>query len=196
MNIPDGSRMVDWLTAIQKIVDWRTEAAIAITAAIVLMLAGNDVRWFRDVPSLYLVVTAVVGMFSALHMLICLIDYLRKRVFESRRGRVRRKFSKLSDSQKELLTRIYRNRNRKFLLETECTTGNRYPLGFLQQKWHNQPEIPRLPRLPEAREFEELIQYNFIESGGKFTLPGSYAVTENGWRELEKNLIKSIQDTL
>lgn len=191
MSIPDGSRMVDWLTAIQKIVDWRTEAAIAITAAIVLMLAGNNVRWFKDVPSLYLVVTAVVGLFCALHMLICLLDYLRKRVLESRKGRVRCKFSKLSDSQKELLTRIYRNRNRKFLLETEYSTSNRYPLGSPKQKWHTQPEIPRLPRLPEAREFEELIQYNFIESGGKFTLPGSYSVTENGWRELEKSLIKS-----
>ena len=143
---------------------------------------------------MYVVVTAVVGLFCVLHMLICLVDYLRKSVLESRKGRVRRKFSKLSDSQKELLTRIYRNRNRKFLLETEYTLGNGYPLGSLQQKWRNQPEIPRLPRLPEAREFEELIQYNYIESGGKFT--GVYSVTENGWRELEKNLIKSIKDTL
>lgn len=192
MSIPDGSRMVDWLTAIQKIVDWRTEAALATTAAIVLMLAGNNVRWFEDVPSLYLVVAAVVGLFCVLHMLICLVDYLRKSVLESRKGRVRCKFSKLSDSQKELLTRIYRNRNRKFLLETEYSTGNRYPLDPLQQKWHNQPEIPRLSLLPEARELEELIQYNYIESGGKFALPRVYSVTENGWRELEKYLIKSI----
>ena len=180
--------MVDWLTAIQKIVDWRIEAAIAITAAIVLMLAGNDVRWFKDVPSLYLVVIAVVGMFSTLHVLICSVDYLWKRVRESRKGRVRRKFNKLSDSQKKLLTRIYRNRNRKFLLETEYSTGNRYPLGSPKQKWYTQSEIPRLPGLPEAREFEELIQYNYIEPGGKFTLPGSYSVTENGWRELEKTI--------
>ena len=194
MSIPGGFSMVDWLTAIQKIVDWRIEAAIAITAAMVLVLAGNDVRWFKDVPSLYVVVTAVVGLFCVLHMLICLVDYLWKSVLESRKGRVRRKFSKLSDSQKELLTRIYRNRNRKFLLETEDTPGNGYPLGSLQQKWRDQPEIPRLPRLPEAREFEELIQYNYIESGGKFT--GVYSVTENGWRELEKNLIKSNKVTL
>lgn len=192
MNIPDGFKMVDWLTAIQKIVDWRTEATIAITAAIVLMLAGNDVRWFKDVPSLYLVVTAVVGLFCALHILVCVVDYLRKRVLESRQGQVQCKFNKLSDSQKELLTRIYRNKNRKFQLETDYITGNQYPLGSLQQKWHNQPEILRLPQLPEAREFEELIQYNYIESSGKFTLPGSYSVTENGWREMEKNLIKSI----
>ena len=190
MSISDSAKNIDWLTAIltaiQKI-DWRVEAAIATTAAFVLILAGNDALWFKDVPSLYLVITAIVFILFALHMLFCWVDYLRKRVLESRNKRIQRKFNKLSDGQKELLTRIFRNRNRKFQIETKNRRDDsRYRLGLLQQKLHNQFEIPRIPRLLEPREFEELIKYNYIESDGKFMQSESFSITENGWHELEK----------
>ena len=131
-------------------------------------------------------------MLFALHMLFCWVDYLRKSVLESRYKQIRRKFNKLSDGQNKLLTRIFRNRNRKFQFETRNRRDNsRYRLGLLQQKLHNRFEIPRIPRLPEPRELEGLIKYNYIESDGKFMQSESFSVTENGWHELEKHLIKS-----
>ena len=182
MSIPDSAKIVEWLTVIQKI-DWRTEAAIVTTATSVLILAGYDILRFGDLPLWFLQATAIIGLFFFSHMLFRGGDYLRISFLESRKEQVRRKYNKLSDSQRELLTCIYNNRNRKFRFDT---AKDKIP-GRPQQVSDDPVEIPRMPRLLEPRELEELVIYNYIQSDGKYRVPEIYSVTENGWCELEKN---------
>ena len=192
MNIPDGNKIVDLLMAILKQkIDWWTEAVIAIIAASVMMLAYCDIVWFRDIPSLYLVGTFIVFMFFTLHKPVGapLKSYLKSR---KERIQCKHKFDKLSEAQKDLLTRIFRNGNRKFRFETEkdhidyiIKNAPRFPRYIL-----NAPvEISLIPPgLIDPRELEELINYNYIEVDGKFKLSASFSVTENGWHELKKNI--------
>ncbi len=188
------NKSVDLLMSILK--DWRFEAAAVIAALSVLILVELDsVSWVKGLPPWSLGVIFIVGILFGSHLLICGADCIRIKFLKSREGRILQPYNKLSEKQKDFLTRIYRNNSRKFRLEHKPETklkrdiGYRYPTQpYLQTVGDNLDEIPQIPRIlaPHEAEFEDLISYNYIEAVSQISRPEVYSVTKNGWNELKK----------
>ena len=154
----DVSELIRWLASMPKSA-WPVLAAVAASSGLAVWLGS-------DLP-IHLAGIAWIGLLAA-----CLLFfYSADAAFGAWKGRLRRKFSQLSEHQKSLLLSAY-------------IGGSRFVTG---------------PIRPGNNEwFIELEDWNYVKLATVSVIkgkPGSYAITKNGWRELQKYQNKSRRPT-
>ena len=150
----DVSDIIRWLTSTPKSA-WPVLAAVAAGSGLLVRLGS-------DLPPLQTLI-AWAGMMSFCLLCFFTVDQAVGACKKHRAGKVRRRFSALSDQQKELLLERYERGHRRF-----------HRAGDSRPRW-----------------FEELEEWNYIElepppewfiAGS----PYSYFVTKRGWREVQR----------
>ena len=142
MSLPDSG----WLTGLQR-VPWWVFAGIAFGMAC-LRILGHSGIWI-DGPGI---------------IAFCLLVFLAlDHWLERRKNRIRRRFKRLSEEQREFLIRHYKSGSRR--------------IGLLEPA-------------SSARWIEELLKWNYIKWISPVILvPATYTyyITEQGWQEIKRS---------
>lgn len=157
-NIPDSG----WLAIIQKI-DWWIIASFAAASTVILLLAANDAPLFRQLsPAAAAIVGAVCVLFTSL-LIFRLFDSACKAYRRRKESMVRKRIDRLSNVQKEQLTKVFSTGKRNFEIPAESGTP----------RW-----------LEELEEWKYIEQHPIIVYTAG--MPEFYSITKDGWKQLEK----------
>ena len=151
-----------WIASIQKI-EWWVSASFAATALTILTLRKLDVLLFGQLSPTVAAIVGIAGVLSFFLFILRLVDDARKAFKRRRESRVQMKFGRLSDQQKNQLTKVFNTGERSFKM----------PASFGTPRW-----------------LEELESWNYIThqvspifvSG----MPSYYSITVDGWKQIEK----------
>ena len=154
-NFPDSG----WLTSMHK-VEWWMSASIVGTVVLILTLSAQEVLWLGKQPPNYVLMLSAIGI---LFFFLSLRDITNKVLKERRNNKVRYKFHRLADNQRQLLMQIFQTGSRHFEL----------PSGYGSQRW-----------------IEDLQNWNYIKWHEPIIItsdsPDNYSITDDGWRQLEE----------
>lgn len=167
-NFPD---IPEWLASVAKIA-WWVLAALATSSAAVLWLSARHTTWFPELPPNVVVAAWIVLVLSGFLLFFRSLDRAPRIWRKYHEGKVQRRFSRLSDRQREYLLGKFESGRRSFGI----------PVFYGKDRW-----------------FEELQDWNYLEYVAPMIITGdtpyTYNITRAGWQEIQRFQEKSRRRT-